>query len=92
LRAAEGPAHAPRFTCHKSLRHVENTGDNMLHFGGMLRGGMNKHFAIFAGNGERYLPFEIEMLLTSYPELSAGTQRRFGQRARNIASAEGVIG
>ena len=53
---------------------------------------MDDHLARFAGNGERDLAFEIEMLLPADLELALEPMRRGGKRALDVAAAVSIVG
>ncbi len=63
LLAAEPAAHAPRLHPHRMHRHAERVGHLVLDLGRVLGRGMDMRAAIFGRQGERCLPFEVEMLL-----------------------------
>ena len=48
----------------------EHVGDEVLHLARMLGRGMDQHVAVLAGDGERHLAFEIEMLLPADAQLA----------------------
>ena len=52
---------------------------------------MHHHFARFAGNGERGLTFEIEMLLAADPQRAFEAARRARQGAGRVAAPEFVV-
>ena len=92
LLAAKAAAHAPDLAGDVGVGNTENPRHNVLNFGRVLRRGMHQNFRIFAGNGERNLPFKIKMLLTANPEHILQTVRRLCNPRCNIAAAIGIIG
>ena len=65
LLAAEGAAHAAHLDGHRVGGDAEHMRNHVLDLARMLRRGMNRDVIVFAGNGERDLALEIEMLLTA---------------------------
>ena len=61
--APERPAHPPALAHHCRAGHAEHAGDEVLYLRRMLRRGVDPHLLVLAGDRERRLPFEIEMLL-----------------------------
>ncbi len=51
-------------------------GDDVLHLARVLRRGMDDHVAVLAGDGERDLAFEVEVLLAADAELAGDLLRR----------------
>src|SRR5579863_6538237 len=92
LLAAEAAAHPACFDCNESVGNGEDTANNMLHLGWILRGGMDREFATFAGNGKGGLAFEIEMLLAADIEFAVEPMRRLSESLGDIAAAEFIIG
>ena len=80
LLAAEAAAHAPHLDGDRVVVEAEHMGDDVLHLGRVLGRGMDEHVAVLAGDGERDLAFEVEMLLPADAEL-----------AGDLASARGSI-
>jgi hypothetical protein len=46
-----------------SERHAQHAGDHVLDLAGMLGRGMDEDVVALAGNRQRRLPFEVEVLL-----------------------------
>jgi len=65
--------------------------DDVLDFAGVLGGGIDDHVAVFAGNGERDLPFQIEMFLPADPEFAGDVARRRRDLLGGVAANEGVV-
>ncbi len=63
--SAETAAHALAGADNVITGDTEDFGDNALDFGRVLGGGVNLHFAVFPGDGEGGLRFEIKMVLTA---------------------------
>ena len=61
-------AHAADLARDAARPGAQHAGADMLHLGGVLRGGMHVNGAVFARNRERNLAFQIEMLLTTDAE------------------------
>ena len=91
LLAAEAAAHAPRLDGHEGVRNAENARDDMLRLGRVLGRGVHRHLVAFAGNGERGLALEIEMLLAADRELALQPVRRRADGGVGVAAAEGVV-
>ena len=91
LLAAEGAAHAADLDRHRGIGKPEDVGDDVLQLARMLGRGMHGHL-VLAGNGERHLAFEIEVLLSAHPEGARDPPRARRQRGGAVALVEGVIG
>ena len=81
LLAAEAAAHAPRLHGDEGVRQAEHARDDVLDLGRILRRAMHGHLARFAGDGERGLPLEIEMLLAADAEDALEPMRGVGDGA-----------
>ena len=92
LLAAEAAAHAPHLDGHGVVVEAEHVGDDVLHLGRVLGRGMDEHVAVLAGDGERDLPLEIEMLLPADAELAGDLARRADHLLRRLAALEDVVG
>ena len=57
----------------------------------MLGRGMDQHVAVLAGDGERDLAFEVEMLLAADPELAGDLPRRARDLLGGVAALEIVV-
>ena len=66
--AAETTAHAAALTNDLGIGNSQHLGHAVLHFRGMLRGGMHHHSALFTRNGKRNLALKIEVLLSAHME------------------------
>ena len=93
LLAAEAAAHAAHLDGDGVVVQAEHVGDDVLHLARMLGRGIDEHVAVLAGDGERDLAFEIEMLLAADAELAGDLPSARG----SISSAgsprlEGVVG
>ena len=86
LLAAERAAHAADFHGHIADRHVEHVRHQMLHLARVLCGGVDQHIAVLARDGERHLPFQIEMLLPADVDAPGQAQRRAGECGICIAA------
>ncbi len=91
LLAAEAAAHAARLDGDEGVGHAENARDDVLRLGRVLARGVHRHLVAFAGNGERGLALEIEMLLAADRELALEPVRGGGDRGLRVAAAEGVV-
>ena len=58
---------------------------------GSWRRGVDGHLVALAGEGERRLAFEIEVLLAADGELALKPMRRGGDRGLGVAAPEGVV-
>ena len=63
LLAAETAAHPPRLHADERVGHGEDPRDDVLHLGRVLRRGVHEHLGALAGDRERGLTLEVEMLL-----------------------------
>jgi hypothetical protein len=70
LLAAEATAEPPQLHGDLGIGHTERSGDEVLHLGRMLRRRMHEHRAALAGNSERHLAFQVEVLLPAAAQLS----------------------
>ena len=61
---------------------------HLLHIGGVLRGGMDHHFAVLAGDGQRHLSLEVEVLLAADRQRSRHAARRGCEALLDIAAGE----
>ncbi len=68
--AAESAAHAPAFHRDVLRAQVERVGHEVLDLGGMLRGGIHAHRAVFQRHRGGDLAFEVEMILAPDGELA----------------------
>ena len=92
LLAAESAAHAPHLDGDRGIGQPEQWAHDVLHLARMLGRGMDQHIIVLAGNGERHLAFEIEMLLPADAERAGEAARACRERRGGIAACEGVIG
>ena len=65
LLAAERSAHAPALAHHRRIGYIEHARDQVLHLRRMLRRRADPHFVVLAGDRERRLPLQIEVLLSA---------------------------
>ena len=63
--AAEAATHAPYFHLDFMNGEVKDFGHQLLHLGGVLAGGMNKHARVFGRLYQARLSFQVEMLLSA---------------------------
>src|SRR5262249_14164948 len=82
--AAERAAHAPAFDDDIVRMNAEGTRDHVLPFARMLRRDVRMNAAAFAGDSERDLSFEVEMILPAVRRTAAQTMRRVRERSRRI--------
>ena len=78
--ATKGPAHAARLDSHGMVRQAEAVSHLVLDLGRVLRRTMQRHVPIFARDGERRLPLEIEMLLPANLDTAGQHILRAGKR------------
>ncbi len=90
LLAAEAAAHAPHLDRHRGDRHVEHVRDEMLQLARMLARRVDHH-VVLARNGERYLAFEIELLLSADADRAREPVRACRKRGRAVLRGEDVI-
>ena len=69
--AAKAAAHAAHLDAHRAHRQMQGMGDLVLHFGRVLGGRVDDHVAPLLRQGQRDLPFQIEMLLAAHLDLPA---------------------
>ena len=91
LLAAETAAHPPAHNGDRALAHAQHLGDDVLHFVWVLRRGMHQHLPTLAGNGQRDLPFKVEMFLPADAQRAFHPTRRGGNDALRRASPEGIV-
>ena len=65
--AAEAAAHAAHFDRHRMARHAERMGDQVLCFARPLCRAIDDHLVVLAGDRQRDLALEIEMVLAAEP-------------------------
>ena len=92
LLAAERPAHPPALTHHRRMRRPEHAGDEVLHLGRMLGGGVDPHLVVLAGDGESRLSLEIEVFLAADAHVTFEPARGGGDRGRRLPAPELVGG
>ena len=90
--AAKGAAHAPGLHGDEGVGHGQHHRHHALQQGGVLRRGMDQHFASFARHGEGGLAFEIEMLLPANAQHARELVGRLRDGLRGVANPEIVIG
>jgi hypothetical protein len=78
--AAEAAAHAPHLDADGVHRKTQRLGHLVLDLGRVLGGGMDDHVAPLLREGERGLPFEVEVLLPAdlEPAFDGDGRRRHG--------------
>ena len=88
LLAAEPAAHAPHLDGDGMGGDAQHLRHHVLHLAGMLRRGEDLHVLLLAGDGERNLAFEVEMILPADRHRALEPARTFRQRGRDIAPFE----
>ena len=78
LLAAETAAHPAHLDGDGVAVERRALGDDVLHLARVLGRGVDDHVAVLAGDGERDLAFEIEMLLSADAEFAGDLLRRAG--------------
>jgi hypothetical protein len=81
--AAETATHAAHVDDHLVHRHVEHFGHQFLHFGGVLRGAVDDHAAVFGGHHRGNLRFQVEVLLAADVQGALDAVRRWPGRQPN---------
>ncbi|MNF75485.1 hypothetical protein D3C84_575510 [compost metagenome] len=78
--AAEAATHAAHVDDDPVHGHAQHLGHQLLHLGGVLRGGIDNHAAIFSGHHRGNLGFQVEVLLAADVQgaLQAVLRRRQG--------------
>jgi len=69
-------------------RHAEGVGDHVLHLGRVLGRDMQRDLVGLAGERERDLALEIEMVLPADDEPPGDPPRRGGERRLRLAPAQ----
>ena len=90
LLAAEATAHAPDLDGHGIERHVEHMGDGVLDLGRVLGGRVDRDLVALAGNGERDLALEVEVLLPTHAHAAFEPVGRGGNGCIWITATEAV--
>jgi hypothetical protein len=97
LRAQSAATQAKRLACvslppnldrHRMRADAEHGGDHMLDLARMLGRDQQRHVLVLAGDGERDLAFEVEMLLTADRHRAFQPARARGHGRRDIAAFE----
>ena len=88
--AAKATAHAPDLHGYSIRRPAEHMGDRRLHLGWMLGRAVNQDIAVLLGNGERYLPLEIEVILPPNAHLTRQSIWRRMQHRLRIAPPHAI--
>ena len=84
--SAERAAHAPHLDSHRVARNAEHATHAVLHFRRVLRGRQDQHFPVLAGHRQRYLSFEIEVVLTAASNFAGHSVRSRGDRLLRVAA------
>ena len=90
--APECAAHAPHFDRNIGRCAIEHMRDQMLHFAGMLGGTDHMDLPVFTRQGQRDLPFKIEVILPAHGEAARQALRRIGQCGIGIAPGHALGG
>ncbi len=90
LLAAETAAHAAHVDDDLVHRHVEHFGHQLLHLGGVLRGAVDDHAAVFGGHHRGNLGFQVEVFLAADMQRALDAMLRGRQRRCRIAALMGV--
>ncbi len=77
---------------HHGVGYAQHARRDVLHLGRILRGGDDRQLPLLAGDRERDLAFEVEVLLPTDRKLPFEAVRRGCQRSFRVAAAEGVVG
>ncbi|MNS54526.1 hypothetical protein D3C72_873240 [compost metagenome] len=88
--AAETTAHAAHVDDDLVHRHVQHFGHQLLHFGGVLRGAVDDHAAVFGRHHRRDLGFQVEVFLATNVQRALDAMFGSGQRRGRIAAFVGV--
>ena len=91
LLAAEAAAHAPHLDGDGVVVEAEDMGDDVLHLARVLGRGMHEHVAVLAGDGQRHLALQVEMLLAAEAELAGHPLGRALQLLDRLAALELVV-
>ena len=91
LLAAERAAHAAHLDGDGGVGKPEHLRDDVLQLARVLGRGVDQH-VVLAGNGERHLAFEIEVLLPADMEGAGEPARARRERRRAVALGERVVG
>ena len=86
LLAAEAAAHPPAMDPDRMGRQAEDPRRHLLHVGRVLRRRVDRDLAVLAGDGQRHLSLEIEVLLPADRERAGQAKRRGGKAPRDIAA------
>ncbi|MCY1233761.1 hypothetical protein D9M72_463160 [compost metagenome] len=86
--AAETTAHAAHVDGHRIRRHAENGRNHVLRLSRMLRRRVDENFVVLAGDGERDLPFQIEVILAADTHLAFEDVLRLGEAGFDVAPLE----
>ncbi len=85
LLAAERAAHAPDLDRYRMIGHAERGRDLVLDLGRVLRRAVDGDLVAFAGDGDRNLAFEVEVLLAADLDAPRYAMRRGGDGGIGIA-------
>ena len=88
--AAKATAHAAHVHHDLVHRHIQHFGHQLLHFGGVLRGAVDDHAAVFGGHHRRDLGFQIKVFLATDMQGALDTVLGACQRSGRIAALVGV--
>src|SRR5207342_2047375 len=83
---AEGAAHASRLDSDEGVRDPENARDDMLRLRRVLARRVHHQLIALAGNGERRLTLQIEVLLAADRELAPEPMRGLVDRGDRVAA------
>ncbi len=86
--AAKGAAHPADIHCDGVGWNAKHLRDHTLHFAWVLRGDPDRYFVVLAGDSQRDMPFEIEMLLAADPHAPLEPARGPLQLAKGVAPLE----
>src|SRR3989338_7883582 len=82
--AAETATHAAHVDDDLVHRHAEHFSHQLLHFGGVLRRGVDDHAAVFSRHNRGNLGFQVEVFLAADMQAALQAARRSGQLGAGI--------
>ncbi|MCY1413358.1 hypothetical protein D9M71_287880 [compost metagenome] len=88
--AAETTPHATHVDHDLVHRDVEHFGHQLLYFGGVLRGAVDDHAAVFGGHDRGNLGFQVEVFLAADVQRALQAVRGRGQGSGRIAALVSV--
>ncbi len=86
-KATTHAAHVDDDLVHRDAKHF---GDQLLHFGGVLRGGVDDYAAVFGGHDRGNLGLQVEVLLPADVQRTLQPTRRAGQGVGRVTTLVGV--